>query len=66
VDAAKHGGIDGPGAWDGYAAVAVCEAGVKAVRTGRKEYVRLPGFSRPVEEEPTPDIHAPDLIGDRP
>jgi myo-inositol 2-dehydrogenase/D-chiro-inositol 1-dehydrogenase len=66
VDAAKHGGIDGPGAWDGYAAVAVCEAGVKAVRTGRKEYVRLPGLSRPVEEEPTPDIHAPDLIGDRP
>ena len=66
VDAAVRGTIDGPGAWDGYAAVAVCAAGVKAVRTGRKEYVQLPGLSRPVDEEPTPDIHAPDLIGDRP
>ena len=36
VDAAKAGTIDGPGAWDGYAAVAVCEAGVQAVRTGQK------------------------------
>jgi myo-inositol 2-dehydrogenase/D-chiro-inositol 1-dehydrogenase len=66
VDAAKQGTIDGPGAWDGYAAVAVCEAGVKAVRSGRKEYVQLAGIALPVEEEPTPDIHAPDLIGDRP
>ncbi len=66
VDAAKQGTIDGPGAGDGYAAVAVCEAGVKAVRSGRKEYVQLAGIALPVEEEPTPDIHAPDLIGDRP
>jgi myo-inositol 2-dehydrogenase/D-chiro-inositol 1-dehydrogenase len=66
VDAAKQGTIDGPGAWDGYAAVAVCEAGVKAVRTGRKERVPLAGLEWPVEEEPEPDIHAPDLIGDRP
>ena len=36
VDAAKDGTVDGPGAWDGYAAVAVCEAGVQAVRTGRR------------------------------
>ena len=36
VDAARAGTIDGPGAWDGYAAVAVCEAGVQAVRTGQK------------------------------
>jgi len=34
VDAAAAGTIDGPGAWDGYAAVAVCEAGVEALRTG--------------------------------
>ena len=36
VDAARPGTIDGPGAWDGYAAVAVCEAGVEALRTGQK------------------------------
>lgn len=34
VDAARRGTIDGPGSWDGYAAVAVCEAGVEAVRSG--------------------------------
>jgi myo-inositol 2-dehydrogenase/D-chiro-inositol 1-dehydrogenase len=66
VDAAAGGTIDGPGAWDGYAAVAVCEAGVKALRTGRKERVPLAGLQWPVEVEPEPDIHAPDLIGDRP
>lgn len=33
VDAARRGTIDGPGSWDGYAAVAVCEAGVEAVRS---------------------------------
>ena len=31
---AKAGTIDGPGAWDGFAAVAVCEAGVQAIHTG--------------------------------
>ena len=41
VDAARSGGIDGPGAWDGYAAVAVCEAGVEAVRTGEKVLVKM-------------------------
>ena len=41
VDAARRGTIDGPGAWDGYAAVAVCEAGVEAVRTGAKVPVTL-------------------------
>jgi myo-inositol 2-dehydrogenase/D-chiro-inositol 1-dehydrogenase len=69
VDAAKAGTIDGPGAWDGYAAVAVCEAGVQALRTGRKARVHLGdggGVSVEDEEEPEPDIHAPDLIGDRP
>jgi myo-inositol 2-dehydrogenase/D-chiro-inositol 1-dehydrogenase len=41
VDAAKRGTIDGPGAWDGYAAVAVCEAGAEAVRTGEKVKVQM-------------------------
>jgi len=41
VDAAREGNIDGPGAWDGYAAVAVCEAGVEAVRTGAKVTVSM-------------------------
>ncbi|MFP5282891.1 MAG: Gfo/Idh/MocA family protein, partial [Actinomycetes bacterium] len=75
VDASRHGRIDGPGAWDGYAAVAVCEAGVKALRTGRRVPIGLdpkPGAEPPeslpsgTPEEPEPDIHAPDLIGDRP
>ncbi len=41
VDAARRGTIDGPGAWDGYAAVAVCEAGVEAVRSGGTVKVEL-------------------------
>lgn len=41
VDAARHGEVDGPGTWDGYAAVAVCEAGVESVRTGGRVEVRL-------------------------
>ncbi|MFC7624840.1 Gfo/Idh/MocA family protein [Microlunatus sp. GCM10028923] len=41
VDAARTGGIDGPGAWDGYAAAAVCEAGVAAVRTSEPVPVSL-------------------------
>ncbi len=41
VDAARSGGIDGPGAWDGYAAVAVCEAGVQALRSGQKVTVAM-------------------------
>ena len=61
VDAAQRGTIDGPGAWDGYAAVAVCEAGVQAVNTGGKIPVRL--GARP---EPTGGITAPDLEGARP
>ena len=53
VDAAKAGTIDGPGAWDGYAAVAVCEAGVQAVRTGQKVTVRWSAGpnSRPADVE---------------
>lgn len=41
VAAARRGTIDGPGAWDGYAAVAVCEAGVEAVNTGARVPVRM-------------------------
>jgi myo-inositol 2-dehydrogenase / D-chiro-inositol 1-dehydrogenase len=41
VDAARRGTIDGPGAWDGYAAQAVCVAGVEALRSGRRTEVRL-------------------------
>ncbi len=41
VAAARQGTIDGPGAWDGYAAAAVCAAGVEAVRTGGVVDVRL-------------------------
>jgi myo-inositol 2-dehydrogenase/D-chiro-inositol 1-dehydrogenase len=63
VAAARHGTVDGPGAWDGYAAVAVCEAGVQAVRTGEKIAVEL--GAKPVPE-PTPGITAPDLEGARP
>src|SRR5215216_7195715 len=43
VDAATAGTIDGPGSWDGFAAVAVCEAGVQALHTGRKVPVHLDG-----------------------
>jgi myo-inositol 2-dehydrogenase / D-chiro-inositol 1-dehydrogenase len=63
VDAARAGTIDGPGAWDGYAAVAVCEAGVQAVRTGEKVAVALQ--PRPVAE-PAPGVTAPDLEAARP
>jgi myo-inositol 2-dehydrogenase/D-chiro-inositol 1-dehydrogenase len=48
VDAAQDGTVDGPGVWDGYAAVAVCEAGVEAVHTGGVVPVELgprPGFT---------------------
>ena len=63
VDAARAGTIDGPGAWDGYAAVAVCEAGVQALRTGEKVAVALQ--PRPAAE-PAPGITAPDLEAARP
>ncbi|MBC3193051.1 Gfo/Idh/MocA family oxidoreductase [Pseudonocardia sp. C8] len=41
VDAAAQGTVTGPGAWDGYAAVAVCAAGVEAVTSGKRVEVRL-------------------------
>ncbi len=70
VDAARRGTIDGPGAWDGYAAVAVCEAGVQAVRTGEKVAVEMgarpTADGAPVISEPEPGITAPDLEAARP
>jgi len=65
VDAAKAGTIDGASAWDGYAAVAVCEAGVLALRSGAKVHVHLAGDTvASIEpEEPHAGIQAPDLEG---
>jgi myo-inositol 2-dehydrogenase/D-chiro-inositol 1-dehydrogenase len=65
VDAAKAGTIDGASAWDGYAAVAVCEAGVQALRSGVKFHVHLAGGAvAAIEpEEPQGGIQAPDLEG---
>jgi myo-inositol 2-dehydrogenase/D-chiro-inositol 1-dehydrogenase len=63
VDAARKGTIDGPDAWDGYAAVAVCEAGVEALRTGQK--VTLALQPKPVVD-PTSGVTAPDLEAARP
>ncbi|MCP8708267.1 Gfo/Idh/MocA family protein, partial [Streptomyces sp. AC04842] len=34
VDATRRGEVTGPSTWDGYAAAAVCEAGVRALETG--------------------------------
>jgi myo-inositol 2-dehydrogenase/D-chiro-inositol 1-dehydrogenase len=78
VDAARQGTIDGPGAWDGYAAVAVCEAGVEAVRTGTKVAVALGArpdavggqdagtSTAPGIAESSAGITAPDLEAARP
>jgi len=42
VDAVRSGrGVDGPGVWDGYAAAAVCAAGVESLRTGERVEVDL-------------------------
>jgi myo-inositol 2-dehydrogenase / D-chiro-inositol 1-dehydrogenase len=42
VDAVKSGvNIDGPTAWDGYAAAAVCEAGVRSLESGERVDVEL-------------------------
>jgi myo-inositol 2-dehydrogenase / D-chiro-inositol 1-dehydrogenase len=65
VDAAKAGTIDGASAWDGYAAVAVCEAGVLSLRSGAKFHVHLAGgtVASLEPEEPHAGIQAPDLEG---
>ena len=42
VDAVSSGvNVDGPTAWDGYAAAAVCEAGVRSLETGERVDVEL-------------------------
>ena len=41
ADAARADRVDGPGTWDGYAAAAICEAGVTAVQTGGRVEVGL-------------------------
>ena len=42
VDAVRSGvNVDGPTAWDGYAAAAVCEAGVRSLDTGERVDVEL-------------------------
>ncbi|MEV7613347.1 Gfo/Idh/MocA family oxidoreductase [Streptomyces sp. NPDC089799] len=41
VAAAARGGVDGPDVWDGYAAAAVSEAGLTALRTGTRTAVEL-------------------------
>ncbi|MGW0332841.1 Gfo/Idh/MocA family protein [Streptomyces sp. NPDC003011] len=41
VDATRRGEVTGPGVWDGYAAAAVCEAGVRALRDGGRVEVEL-------------------------
>ncbi|MCH0540821.1 Gfo/Idh/MocA family oxidoreductase [Streptomyces sp. MUM 203J] len=47
VDATRRGEVTGPSCWDGYAAAAVCEAGVRAQAEGRRvevELVERPGL----------------------
>jgi myo-inositol 2-dehydrogenase/D-chiro-inositol 1-dehydrogenase len=41
VNAAAKGEIDGPTAWDGYAAAAVCTAGVQSLQEGRPVQVEM-------------------------
>ncbi|MDX3004442.1 Gfo/Idh/MocA family oxidoreductase [Kribbella solani] len=41
VDATVRGELDGPTAWDGYAAAAVCEAGLESLATGQPVEVAL-------------------------
>ncbi|MEU7426076.1 Gfo/Idh/MocA family oxidoreductase [Streptomyces sp. NPDC040750] len=48
VDATRRGRVTGPGVWDGYAASAVAEAGVRSLETGRRVAVDLaPRPTRP-------------------
>lgn len=49
VGAARQGRVDGPSAWDGYAAAAVAEAGVRAQQTGAPaavDMIERPAFYR--------------------
>lgn len=49
IDGALRGDVAGPDAWDGYAAAACCEAGLRAVAQ--------PGVSATVELEPRPGLY---------
>jgi myo-inositol 2-dehydrogenase / D-chiro-inositol 1-dehydrogenase len=49
VDATRRGEVTGPSAWDGYAAAAVCEAGVRSQAGGGRvevELIERPAFYR--------------------
>ncbi|MEU4092411.1 Gfo/Idh/MocA family oxidoreductase [Streptomyces sp. NPDC026673] len=49
VDATRRGEVTGPSAWDGYAAAAVCEAGVRSQTSGGRvavELIERPAFYR--------------------
>ena len=49
IDATRRGEVTGPSVWDGYAAAAVCEAGVRALEDGVRvevELVERPEFYR--------------------
>jgi myo-inositol 2-dehydrogenase/D-chiro-inositol 1-dehydrogenase len=48
VDATREGRVAGPSAWDGYAASAVAEAGVRAQESGGRVTVEL---------APRPDLY---------
>jgi myo-inositol 2-dehydrogenase / D-chiro-inositol 1-dehydrogenase len=50
VDATRRGEVTGPGAWDGYAASVVAEAGVRALESGGRVAVGL---------APRPDLYDP-------
>ncbi|CAM5398756.1 Gfo/Idh/MocA family protein [Streptomyces griseomycini] len=41
VDATRRGEVTGPSTWDGYAAAAVCEAGIRALENGGRVEVDL-------------------------
>ncbi|MEV6124079.1 Gfo/Idh/MocA family oxidoreductase [Streptomyces sp. NPDC052077] len=51
VDAVRRGRVTGASAWDGYAAAAVAEAGVRALETGART---------PVDLAPRPALYAPE------
>ncbi|MEU4656867.1 Gfo/Idh/MocA family oxidoreductase [Streptomyces sp. NPDC023723] len=50
VDAMRRGRVTGPSAWDGYAASAVAEAGVRALESG---------IRTPIALAPRPDLYGP-------
>jgi myo-inositol 2-dehydrogenase/D-chiro-inositol 1-dehydrogenase len=50
INAVATGNSTGPSSWDGYAATVVCDAGVQALRTGKRASVSMreqPDFYQP-------------------